>query len=100
MKTLGVALTVVVFAVACGLSPNELTGTMTGVIVEYVPAEDADGSIIIFHDGETTKIVVSADTTLEFSSTHIQEHRLTGEPVSVAFQETNGVKEATAIADS
>ena len=99
MKTLGVALTFVVLAGACGLSSNELAGTMTGVIVEYVPAEDADGSITIFHDGETTKIVVSADTTLEFPSTHIQEHRLTGEPVSVAFQETNGVKEATAITD-
>lgn len=100
MKTLGLVLALALLSSACGPPSTDLAGTTTGIIVEYVPAEGIDGSIAIFRDGEQVEIVVSADTSLEFPNTHIQEHRLTGEPVSVDWLETNGTKQAIAITDA
>lgn len=84
---------------ACGEPARELQGTTVGVITEYLPSSEADGSITLLSDGSQLTIVVSTDTSLEFPPTHIQEHRLTSEPVSVDWIETNGVKKAVSISD-
>lgn len=72
----------------------------TGVITKYTPADEADGLITLLSDGELVTFVVSVDTELEFPPTHIQEHRLSGEAVTITWSEENGTKFATAIRDN
>jgi hypothetical protein len=100
VKLLALLPALVLLVAACSPPVLELRGTTTGIIVEFVPAEETDGSITVFQSGERIEITVTPDTELEFPATHVQEHRLTGEPVSVDWIETDGVKEATAIADA
>lgn len=73
--------------------------TTTGVITEYTPAGETAGSITLLSAGALVTFVVSPDTDLEFPPTHIQEHRLNGEPVAISWVEENGVQKATAIRD-
>jgi hypothetical protein len=51
-------------------------------------------------DGDTHKFFIDPDTDLGFPPAHLNEHRITGDPVVVEFEEKDGRPIATSVEDA
>ena len=82
--------------VACGETSGEVTGVVTEVDAETLT--NVNG-FTVRSDDETYEFVVDSDTELEFPPAHLNEHRVSGEPVQVTYEERDGELYAVSVED-
>ena len=66
--------------------------------VESSGLADVD-SIVVSSDGERFTIRLDENTELDFPPAHLNEHRISGDPVRVEVEKSNGELVATSIGD-
>ena len=81
---------------ACGESTNEVTGVVSEV--DSAGLTDVNGFTVRSQD-ETFDFVVDSNTELSFPPAHLNEHRISGEPVRVTYEERDGELYAVSVED-
>lgn len=56
-------------------------------------------SIVVSSDGDRFTILLDENTELDFPPAHLNEHRISGDPVRVEVEESDGTLVATSIGD-
>lgn len=82
--------------VACGETTNEVTGVVTEV--DSASLTDVNG-FTVRDEEETFDFVVDSETELSFPPAHLNEHRVSGEPVKVTYEEREGELYAISVED-
>jgi hypothetical protein len=77
-------------------TPSEITGTV--VEVDSTGLTEVD-SIVVSSDGDRFTILLDENTELDFPPAHLNEHRISGDPVRVEVEESDGTLVATSIGD-
>ena len=81
---------------ACDESTNEVTGVVSEV--DSAGLTDVNGFTVRSQD-ETFDFVVDSNTELSFPPAHLNEHRISGEPVRVTYEERDGELYAVSVED-
>jgi hypothetical protein len=86
--------------VACEGDDDGSPSVITGTVVEV----DSSGlteveSFVVSRDGTRYTIRIDEDTELDFPPAHLNEHRISGDPVRVEVDDRNGDLIATTIGD-
>ena len=100
MRSRVVLLVALLFAApACG--DGESRGEVTGVVtaVEIASLTELDG-FTLRSEEETYEFVVDPDTELGFPPAHLNEHRVSGDPVTVVYEEVDGELVALSVEDA
>ena len=95
---LSLLITAVLFVSVCGSEetrPESVHGRMTDVKARSIT--EADMFSLLDSEGETWSFV--AEGPLEFTPSHLREHMLTGEEVTVRFRRVGEVLIAVGVAD-
>ena len=88
-------------AAACSDDGESTRGEVTGVIVEI--QGEGLGRVEAFtvrSEGETFEFVIDEEIDYGFPLDHLNEHRVTGEPVVVVYEEREGSLVALEIEDA
>ncbi len=99
MKSILVGLGVIIGSlalVACGETSGEVTGVVTELDSKGLTHVDG---FTVRSDDETFEFVVDSGTKLEFPPAHLNEHRVSGEPVTVTYEERDGELYAVSVED-
>ena len=78
------------------LPVNEITGVVTKL--DSAGLTDVNGFTVRSND-ETFDFAVDSETQLAFPPSHLNEHRVSGEPVKVTYEERDGELYALTVED-
>ncbi len=78
-------------------TPREVTGVITAV--DLTGLTDVEG-FTVRNDQGTFELVVTDETKIAFPPAHLNEHRVSGDPVTVVFKEQQGDLIALSIEDA
>jgi hypothetical protein len=99
MGRLLVTVSLIVTVVSCGgdgKAPSVITGAVVAVDSHSLTEVE---SFVVRSEGERYTILIDERTDLDFPPAHLNEHRISGEPVRVEVDARDGELVATSIAD-
>ena len=78
-------------------TPSEITGVITDV--ESTSLTEVQG-FSVRSEGKTYDVLIDPEVDLEFPTPHLNEHRISGDPVTVELDSRDGKLYALSIADA
>ncbi len=92
---------VILALVSCGGDEGDQPSVITGTVVEVESQGLTEvDSFVVSSEGQRHTILLDDETDLGFPPSHLNEHRISGEPVRVEVDEREGELVATSIEDA
>ncbi len=90
----------VVLVLAAGLvACTSTSGISRGVVLAVEGSLTEVTSFTLLVDGDQVRFVPADDGDFGFPLPHLREHQLTGEPIRVGWETTDGIRYAVSIGD-